>query len=79
MKNNNNNIYKSYQKESEHVNLYLITRMIDEATGYSFIRNSNIDDELFENTLFKANKKSFIKKNIMEEEIIQGSMILIMV
>ena len=49
------NIYKSYQNEPERVNLYLISRMIYEETGYFLIGNSNIEYELFENTLLKTN------------------------
>ena len=65
MKNYINNIYKSYQEESSHSNLYLIDIIIDKSIGYSLMGNSNIEDELFENILSKPNKKTindFVKK-----------------
>ena len=57
-----NNIYKSYQKEFNHANFYLIDRMINEATGNSLIRNSNIEDEYLKILYLKPIKKVLFKK-----------------
>ena len=56
-----NNIYK-YQEESDCTNLYLIDRIIDEATGNSLIRNSNIEDEYLKILYLKPIKKVLFKK-----------------
>ena len=65
------NIYKSYQEESDRANFYLIARTIEEATDSHLIGNSNIEDELFKNTLSKANKKNindFVQKKYNERK-----------
>ena len=46
--------------------------MINEATGNSLIRNSNIEDEYLKILYLNQIKKVLFKKNIMEKEIIQG-------
>ena len=54
IKNFSRNLVHSYQEENVRLQLYTTVRMLDEATGSSLIGNSDIEDELYENTAKKS-------------------------
>ena len=58
IKNFSRNLVHSYQEENVRLQLYTTVRMLDEATGSSLIGNSDIEEEIFDNTLKKAYKKT---------------------
>ena len=58
IKNFGKNLVKSYEEENIRLVLHKIVRMLDEATGSTLIGNSDIEDEIFDNTAKKAYKKT---------------------
>ena len=65
------NFNQNFQTNLDKLMLYDMAGMIDEATRDGLLGNSNIENELFENTIIKTNKKTindFIQKKFHNEK-----------
>ena len=65
------NFNQNFQNNLDKLYLYNLAGMIDETTRDGLLGNSNIENELFENTIIKTNKKTindFIQKKFHNEK-----------